>query len=184
MSRTAMWTAVGLVLIGVVTFPTPAASQEADWRIASGRLVAGQALRIVLTDGSTHLGRLRTLDSSSLTIEEMGKAVIFDVIRVKEVGRRGDPLWNGPVFGALVGVAVTGAVVAVHCDGKWSSSRCPDTTKDVLLPFAAAGAGVGLLVDALRLGVGVVYRASDHAQITVVPLVATRRYGAMATLTF
>lgn len=179
MSRAAVWMVAGGVLIVLMVFPAPAAAQEGDWRTGSGRLVAGQELQIVLDDGSTHRGRLRTLDRLSLTINEGSKAVTFELARVKEVGRRGDRLWNGPTLGALVGVAATGVVMLSECGER--PGRCPDKA-EFMLTYTAVGAGVGLLVDVLHVGFTTVYRRRA-TQIIVLPFVSSRHYGVMARVT-
>jgi hypothetical protein len=179
MSGAAVWTVAGGVLIVLVVFPAPGAAQEVDRATSLGRLVAGQELRIVLDDGLTRRGRLRALDPSNLTIDEASKAVTLEVARIIEVGRRGDGLWNGPIFGALVGVAVTGVVMLSECGER--PGRCPDKA-EFMLTYTGVGAGVGLLVDVVHVGFTTVYRRRA-TQVTVLPFVSSRQYGLMARVT-
>jgi hypothetical protein len=79
-------------------------------------------------------------------IEDVTVAVIERAVESSLKGTKDDPVTNGAAIGALIGVAVAGAVIAVAAkEGGWG----PDRNGLVLVMGAACGAMVGAGVDAM-----------------------------------
>jgi hypothetical protein len=176
-TQTTILAAVSTLLMGLWV-PGPALAQESDWQRASERLAGDQEITVVTTDGTTGKGVLTAIDASGVTLTLSTGTVRYDVSQIVEVRRRGDSVWNGALIGSAAGGAFGLLGYAHPCSGR-SCYR-----EEFLGAFATLGLGVGLAIDALRVGSTSVYRQPSPRRVAILPLVGRQRFGAAALLTF
>lgn len=154
--------ASAMTLITVFVIPVPALSQPShhDWQVLDGARLS----TVLVLDGAGEetTGRLIGLSPDSLVLQIGEEERRFQATNVRRIVKRGDSLKNGALIGALVG-GIFGALS--------SGSDCSDTTLDALAPCgggaralgatigAAAFAGIGVGIDALRTGRTTLYEA-------------------------
>jgi hypothetical protein len=133
----AIW--IGLVLV------SPARAQN---DFSAVRLKRGDVVFVTRAGGSELSGRVTNVTPAVITI---------DGVEVKpepglKIQRRGDPIWNGAANGAVIGLVLS-VLVAGECETEWSFGAC-------VASGTAWFAGVGALVDLLRVGRTTVYVGS------------------------
>jgi hypothetical protein len=146
-----------------------------SWRDVAGQLRPGHPVAIIDTAGTEVRGKVATVGSDSLTLKADGTLRHFDATNIRQIARDGDPLWNGAVIGAAIGVFVAG----------FSDNRCvgdPPVCNDRQIParigFIAIATGAGLAIDALHRDRRVIYQSSDRVTIRIVPALSPRGRGA------
>jgi ElaB/YqjD/DUF883 family membrane-anchored ribosome-binding protein len=127
-------------------------------------LTSQTSVDVTTTDGKRVRGTLASVDRNHLRLATAGREIDIRTDQVRKIEtRRRDSLWNGLLIGAGVGAAL-GLIPDYYDD----CEECHDS----LYGSIAAGAGVGLLIDALRSSRRVVYEAptdksSTHVGVAV-----------------
>jgi hypothetical protein len=115
------------------------------------RVKPGDTLYVIDDTGTETKGRLLDLSASGLTLDIAGSPHPMSAVRVRQVQRYGDPLWNGMLIGAALGVP--GALLADPpygpCPGDPQRLCAESVVGQRVLGFglmAAIGAGVDALI--------------------------------------
>jgi len=116
-------------------------------------------------------GHLTALSPSSLSIGGYD----FDPSRVAKIERRGDPVWEGALYGAGFGLLV-GAAVNQDCLG--------ETRHSCVLPLMVEYSLIGAAIDALHVGRTAIFRAGLSPSSRLVPLVTPSAAGVALALRF
>ena len=118
------------------------------------RLNLGDEVTVDARDGDSFAGHVVRMTADQIAVAGAdARQRVFAATDVQRVRRRGDRLVNGVRIGAIVGGA-GGAVLAGVSSGEF---RAGDSAQGLLI-FGAAGAGLGLAVDALHTGSDTVFR--------------------------
>jgi hypothetical protein len=138
---------------------------------------ANETASIVTTDGRRVTGAVEAVSETALLVRMGTQTETVALERLLEVRvRRHDPLWNGVLVGAGVG-ALAGLVPDYYDD----CAECHDP----LFGSIAVGAGIGLLVDVLKRGMRLVYRAPNRSPaVSLNGYVSGLRTGAMLRWSF
>ena len=175
-----------LVLLAALAAAARADAQTAEPRNASFErlgLLLAQGERIRVTDGAGRdwQGRLIDLSPSTLSLRIAGVRHDLQEADVAVIRRRQrDGLGNGALVGFLSGAAVAVSLLTAE-EGNVDRGAALLATS----LFGAAGAGVGVGVDALIQRSQVVYRAEGAAQrLTISPLLSRDRRGLSLSLAF
>jgi hypothetical protein len=157
-----------------------------SWSELSGRISSGSRVVVVDASGVETHGRVAARSAGGLDLDVAGITRTFTSDTVREVRRDGDPLWNGFLIGAAIGISA-----AALPD---PSYRCPDrdvvdvACKDSQVPqriaLAAIATGAGIGIDAWRKDRSVIYRAPGQARVRIVPLVGRRTAGVVVSAGF
>jgi hypothetical protein len=144
---------LGLLLLAP-TAPV-AAQQPPDLPQALVRVVPGETVTILDTDGRRRVGRIAQVSSSGLTLVQRGQATPVPLQRVARI-TISDSNRNGAAIGALIGAAI-GAVGGVALNAIFANEGGDSLGGMLVLTAAgaASGAGIGWLAD--RLHQSVVY---------------------------
>jgi hypothetical protein len=151
----------------------PAATSFAGLPI---HLSVGKKVRLTDRAGTTVKGRVSHVGLSSL---DLGKAGRFDAAAVEQI-EVSDPLWNGAIFGYLIGGVAATAVVFATC------FECTFKQQDVIgYGFIAAGVAAGVAIDlnAMRKA----YHRSnqnDAPRVEWQPIVGRIRQGMQVSVRF
>lgn len=146
------WLVVLAFVGGTASGAAQAVTEFADLPL---RLNLGDEVTVDARDGDSFAGRVGRLTPDLIAVTGPdARERVFTATDVQRVRRRGDGLVNGVRIGAIVGGAV-GAVLAGLFSGEF---RAGDSVQGLLI-FGAAGAGLGLAVDALHTGSTTVFRA-------------------------
>lgn len=136
-----------LLVVGFFCFPVTPAHAQTDF---SGiPLAVGDSVHVVFGDRTETSGRVSHLSPTSIGVGDD----TFTADTVQRLERRGDPLWNGVVSGALAGAAA-GVLFTGRSGCHGGANALPCTAKPALV-FGA----VGLLIDRGRVGRQVVFSA-------------------------
>jgi hypothetical protein len=143
----------------------------------------GDTIFLRTPTGRMVTGRVEDFDGDELRID--GKTFSLSRGEVRQIDVRvDDPLGNGALIGAGIGTGVVLATcVAVSGDG----NSCAEFALFLGGVYAGAGAGLGILVDALHRGREVVYvapSAASERKLTVVPLFTRDKKGVLVSLGF
>ena len=176
-------TRIALVLVAVTATPSLAQAQTATsfdrlW------LLVNQGDRISVTDrnGRRLQGRLIDLSPTTLSLQMDDGRRELEEAEVSIIRRsRHDSLKNGAIIGSVSGAVLTAILFA----DDWCWSCYPAVATCITAVFGAAGAGIGVGVDALVEGSQVVYRARRSARrLSVAPLLSRNRRGLSVSLGF
>ncbi len=118
------------------------------------RLNTGDHVTIETRSGVSVAGRVVRMAPEQLAVTGPdARERVFTAADVQRVRRRGDGLGNGVRIGALVGGAA-GCAFGGLFSGEFRASDCMQG----FLIFGAAGAGLGLAVDAMHTGATTVFQ--------------------------
>lgn len=144
------------------------------------RLRFGDTLWIETANGGRLRGRLEDFDGDQLRVDGQTFSLSEGEVRRIEASVD-DPLGNGGLIGAAIG---TGAVL-LTCAA--AGGDCAEFLLFLGPVYAGAGAGFGVLVDALHQGRQLVYAAPGtgfEKKITVSPFVTRDRQGVLVSFAF
>ncbi len=178
-------TRIALVLVAAtVTATVSVAEAQTITSFERLALLVNQGDRVTVTDGAGQnlRGRIVDLSPSTISLQMGGARRDLHEAEVSVIRRsRHDSLKNGAIMGAISGAVVATILMADDC--VW---QCyPATATLVTSLFGAAGAGIGVGVDALVEGSQVVYRARRSARrLSVAPLLSRDRRGLALSVGF
>lgn len=142
-----------LVLIAVAS--VIASAQEAvSFEQLQTVIEPDDEVRVVAAGGVSSRGRITGISSTALELSVDGMTRRFTPSDIAEIRKRGDPIRDGAFRGALIGLGVGGAAVAVGC----FSGYCREGAI-AMVGTTLYGTGIGLGVDALVRGEQTIYRA-------------------------
>jgi hypothetical protein len=127
--------------------PGPMQSTDNDAWSHVRQLAAGEDIRVVLGDATSHRGAFRIADDESITLviaghdQRVSRAGIRRILVARGTHRRRNVL-RGLVIGGASGVLVA----ALHCRGEAPS--CKEVAPAYVYPLAGGGAGIGALLPA------------------------------------
>jgi hypothetical protein len=124
-------------------------AQSSDWEGVK-RLSSGRQVKIVLGNGTSYKGHVRSVDENSLALESGRIAVKQEIKRVliKTGGHRGKHALIGGAIGAAAGLGV-GAGIDSGCNRSSFTICTGNLGKAVLTPaFGLIGLGIGALLPA------------------------------------
>ena len=176
-------TRIALVLVAVTATVSLA---EAQTVASFDRLwfLVNQGDRISVTDrnGRKLQGRLIDLSPTTLSLQMDDARHKLEEAEVSIIRRsHHDSLKNGAIIGSVSGAVVATILMADDCG--WTCY--PAAATCLTLIFGAAGAAIGIGVDALVEGSQVVYRARRSARrLSVAPLLSRNRRGLSVSLEF
>ncbi|MGE5242932.1 MAG: hypothetical protein ACM3SQ_01710 [Betaproteobacteria bacterium] len=138
--------------------PTCAGAQD---DLARVKRSIGDRVDITEADGIVISGVLRDVTTGTLALD--GHEVALD--SVLKIDRHGDPIWDGMLIGAGVGLALS----PISAEGCLDGSRIPC----VLGPMVLYG-GIGALWDSLHVGRKTIYRRAPTSPVRIafVPMVS------------
>jgi hypothetical protein len=176
MMRSQQWGALLLATAVLIGAPAGAAAQTA----ADMPLRNGLKVWVTGTDGHQHEGRLLSFSPTQILLRQSNNQTLtipFNQIRLVEAR---DGLGDGARKGALVGAGLYGTltvlVVASLCD-----HNCGGAVPFVVSAIgfgAAAGAGIGVCLDAMAKHREVIFMASDAGRhVSVKPMLSPRVAG-------
>jgi len=140
---------VACVLIAIL--PVTAAEPARD--LASMQVAPDAVIYVRTSNGAEIQGRFLRASTQALVVGTTdGREIILPSAQVLFVWKRGDSLRNGAIIGGVVGLA--GAI--------FGQSECTKCSGEIAIGVALgvpAWVGVGALVDRLRVGRTLIYRA-------------------------
>ena len=149
-----------LLALGSLLLPVAA---RADERPGVGRL-AGTRTEVYVTnlDGVERKGRVLAATDEGLRLVFGGRETLLPWAEIARVDRRGDPVWDGALKGAVIGGALYGLMVLT------SDVREYDGAGDFVLGGAVGWGVVGAIADAFHIArssvfVGPAATAGTHA---------------------
>jgi hypothetical protein len=150
----------GLALAGMCA-ASPASAQS-DFSHLKVRL--GDVVYVTEPTGVVVSGPLTALSPSSLSIDGYD----FGVSRVAKIERRGDPIWDGALYGAGVGLLLGSAF-----NGECAAAN----GHSCVLPFMIEYSIIGAAIDALHVGRTTIFRIALPASSRLVPFVTPSAAG-------
>lgn len=109
---------------------------------------------VQFNDGTAHRGSLLCLGPEDLTLAEKQAIGRFRLVNVLEIRKAADPVWDGALKGAAVGLVML-AFCTPHCSGEW-------------IARTTLGYGVfGLALDAIDTNASTIYRPSREKRLAV-----------------
>ena len=174
-----------LAAVLIVLVPALSAAQEPvkSFDQLNTRLKVGDTVWVTDAEGREIKGRIRGLSATSLLLDAGGAPQDLQAARVRTIRmQQSDSLTNGTLIGLAVGGAA-GALVMVP------EYECDDgPVIAVVWLGAAAGAGIGALIDAARGGKKVLtYRAPgalSSARLSIAPVITPRTKGVAVAFSF
>jgi hypothetical protein len=139
----------------------------------------GETIWVIDNGGVEVKGTLVAITPDRLDVQAPGGARTWSPLDVRRVRHQeSDSLGNGVLWGAVVGGGAAGALWVAAC----ASDECNsgDVGWGLLATgiYAAAGAGIGALVDLAHRSSRVVYEApAASSSLVVAPIVGTTRTG-------
>lgn len=148
-----------LAACALVLFAVRSASAQDD--LARVRLLVGEPVDVTESNGTMISGVLSNVTPALITLG--GHEMPID--SVLKVDRHGDPIWDGALVGAGVGLILS----PIESEGCLQGSRMPC----VLGPILVYG-GIGALWDYLHVGRTTIYRRrpSSPPRVAVAPLLS------------
>lgn len=159
-------TMICVVLAGV------APSARAQSRIAGSleqfsRVTAlGSDITLIDHEGGEFSGFITALTSRELTMFVDGAPRVFgerEILRIHE--RRNDSLFNGALLGFGIGAGSALAMTSIAKSANYYVDEAKATQG--ILAFGAGGAGIGILVDALRKSRSLIYHTSAARSVVI-----------------
>lgn len=130
---------------GLTKAPVQSAADVAWQRVT--QLAVGQAVRVVLDDGTSHPGAFRAADGASITFSVDGRNETIVRARIRQVSEsRGTHRKRNVLLGIAIGTVIAVVAVTLHCRG--ASSGCNQVAPAYSLPLAGAGALIGAFLPA------------------------------------
>jgi hypothetical protein len=128
-------------------------------KIASAQ---GKTVRVTEADGTKRTGRLTSLTASGVVLQDKGQDVTVPLTRVRKV----EKVAHGVRWG-VIGGAAAGAVYGYGVTEEDGSGSSREVIGGAILGGigAAAGAGVGLLINRARRGGNLVYESGGGIRI-------------------
>ena len=127
-------TAARSIVLAVTLFAVSTASAQESFVDLDVKV--GDLVRVEYPDGKSFIARLTDLAPTRLLVD--GQVVTPGAGLIIE--RVGDPLWDGPVLGAVIGFAVGAVLVNGQCGVKRPAWKC-------MVGPAVLGSAIGLTVD-------------------------------------
>jgi hypothetical protein len=127
--------------------PAPVQPTDNDAWSQLRQLAAGEGIRVVLGDATSHRGAFRIADDESITLvvaghdQRVSRASIRRILVARGTHRRRNVL-----LGLVIGGATGGLIATLRCRGKAPS--CKEVAPAYVYPFAGAGAGIGAFLPA------------------------------------
>jgi hypothetical protein len=147
---------------------TPFAASGQDLPASKIKSAQGKAVRVTEADGTERTGKLTSFTAAGLALQDKGQDVTIPLPRVRKV----EKVAHGVRWGVIVGAA-TGAVYGYGVTEEDLSGSSREVIGAVILGGigAAAGAGVGLLINRARRGGNLVYESGSGSRtVSVAPL--------------
>jgi hypothetical protein len=179
-----------VALAAVLRLAAPAVAQEPvrSFDLLNARLKPGDTVWLTDAEGREIKGTVRDLSPGSLWLKTEGADREFSASGVQAIrAQRRDSLKNGVLIGAVVGLAGGAAACLANpeCSGDEAAAG---VTAGLALVGAAAGAGIGALIDAAVKGPKLlVYRAPGapgQARVSVAPVIGPRAKGVAVSFAF
>ena len=145
-------------------------------------LNAGDHLFRLDSTGGKAAGVVRSIDASAVTVVVDGRTQQWTLAETVELWRDGDSLRNGVIIGALAGFGpgiLGGAALATIAEDNDSAQYMVVTGA----LGAAAGAGIGALIDSLHRGRTLVYSQS-RPKVVVSPQLSRDTRGGQIAVRF
>jgi hypothetical protein len=137
----------------IVTATRPVYPGTLDDLTNIGRFV-GQTVWVLNTQGVEVAGTVISVTSTELVVSESGTRRVILGKEITRVVQKGDPVWDGALIGAIVGVAAT----QLPLEGPSCTVRCfSDTAAGKALGVGIIAA-IGALWDHKRQRVKVIYQ--------------------------
>lgn len=164
----------GVFVFAVALFPSSAGAQTTARSFEELSTLLHVRQKVVVTDerGRHVKGRIDKLSPASITVS--GR--VFAGTDISEI-RLPDPLWNGMLIGAAVGMGLA----------TWDYLIDPSEPDNALIFAVAVGAGtaIGAGIDALRTRGGrLVYASPRQPTVRVLPLLDKSRHGVLVRIRF
>lgn len=139
------------------------------------RIRSGDAISVREGSGQETAGIFAKVSDSAVSLVVDGQPRDIPSVDVREIARDGDSVWNGFWIGVGIGAAI-GAGATANCDG------CAHPAAAAVTGGVVYG-GLGALIDYLRKGRTVVFRAGSTT-VRLRPAVAIGRAGVSASILF
>ncbi len=173
-------TALVLAAAAATASPTEAQTVESFDRLAL-LVNQGDHIEVTVRGGRELQGRLIDLSPASLSLlidDDLHDLEETEVALVRR--RQPDSLKNGAIVGSIVGAVVAGVLMADEGPGSY-----PGVYALVMSLFGAAGAGIGIGLDAGYVRSQVIYTARRPTpRVAVSPLLSRHRRGVALSLGF
>lgn len=148
-----------------------------SWPELARRLTPGRPVAVTDGGGTEVRGTVSAVSAAALTLNVQGVSRRFDSTDVRQVRRDGDPLWNGLVIGAVIGV--TGAALPDNrCGGR--PVTCDDRQIPFRLTFLSVATAAGIGIDVFHRDRRILYGSARRVTLRVVP--AHTRGGSLSML--
>jgi hypothetical protein len=177
--RTTSWLLVLVVCLGTVSL---SAQSPASGAVVSSsdelwmKIKSGDAVYVLDSSARETAGTFAKVSQSSLELLVDGQIREIPLSDVREIARRGDPLWNG----ALIGAAVGGGLTALACGNECTTGE----RVGVIVTSALIWGAVGMGIDALIHGRTVVYRATPLKTVRFMPVLSRHQVSAALSVGF
>jgi hypothetical protein len=177
-------TSIAVGLAGGVRLSLQAPSSVAGRQRNLSDRAVGKEVRVTGTDGSTLVGRLVSMSANEVVFTRQGLEISVPLDRVQNVER----VSRGVKKGALIGLA-TGAALGLLATCDTGGDDCPN--KYSWVPFAmmleggigaAAGAGIGAIVNRAHKAGNQLYSRASSPTVAVTPLLGRDSAGTRAGL--
>ena len=146
--RTLKRTLWGLILLAGAGMPLHAQAPVNTFEElrTSLKLKTGESVEITEDNGQKYKAKISTISDRSIVVTRKGdprELVESQVLQIRQ--KQPDKWWNGMLIGIGSGLAAAAAGVGITCD---RDPECQAIAGLVFVPtFAAAGAGIGALID-------------------------------------
>ena len=137
----------------------------------------GKRVRLTLTDGTRHTGRLVSFSGNEVVIVSDNQFVRRSLNDVRKLERVAYGVLKGALAGAAAGIYVGYAVGEPGSPGGWLEPTLTFTAAG-----AGIGAGIGIVIDAARSGRNLLYQTPRGRTIVATPLVSPTHAGAALSL--
>jgi uncharacterized protein YdhG (YjbR/CyaY superfamily) len=174
---------VGVVMcLLALAVPSRAQAPATTFQHVQKLAQAGEQLVVTDISGVKVKGRLDGLSESLVALETSGGRREFSARDVKEIRRAADPVWNGTLWGTLIGTGA-GLVVGLSID----ASRGEGTWLAPVIIASGAGGGAlaGFIGDSARPHDDVLFeRPQARVSVLLQPIVHAERRELRLTLRF
>jgi hypothetical protein len=147
---------------------TPFAATAQDLPAAKIKPALGKTVHVTEADGTKRTGRLASLTEAGVTLQEKGQDVTVPLARVRKV----EKVAHGVRWG-VIGGAAAGAVYGYGVTEEDLSGSSREVVGAIILGGigAAAGAGVGALINRARRDGNLLYESGSTTRtVSVAPL--------------
>jgi hypothetical protein len=161
-------TVTAALVLAVICVASPARAQS---NFSHLKIRLGDVVYVTDPSGVEISGRLTALSPSSLSID----GYHFAPSTVAALERRGDPIWDGALYGAGAGLLLAAALNR-ECEA--------ETRRSCVLPFMIEYGLLGAAIDALHVGRTTIFRAGLPASSRLVPRVTPSAAGVALAFRF